>query len=80
LALLALALAGFFAAAGVYTNYLALQQAPVVVVQPLTATNPLFTILLARIFLPAERPTLRLVLGILLIILGVAIIGLSTAR
>ena len=62
------------------STYLALGQAPVVVVAPVTGTNPLFSIILAWVFLrQMERLTLRVVLGAVLVVAGVTVVSVSQA-
>ena len=71
-------LSGIASAAGVTLLYFALSKAPVVVVSPVVAINPLITLTLAHIFLQRlERITKRTILGTLLVVLGVVIITLS---
>ncbi len=80
-AILIMALAGIAASAGVAFNYLALSRAPVVVVAPLTASNPLIVLILVHFFLRRmERVTLRTWLGALLVIGGVILITWGSAR
>ena len=71
-------LAGLASVGGVAFLYLALGQAPVVVVAPVIGTNPLFSIILAWIFLRRmERLTPRVVLGAVLVVAGVAVVAIS---
>ena len=73
-------LAGLASAGGVVFLYLALGQAPVVVVAPVTGTNPLFSIILAWVFLRRmERLTLRVILGAVLVVAGVTVVSVSQA-
>ena len=73
-------LAGLTSAGGVTFLYLALGQAPVVVVAPVTGANPLFSIVLAWIFLRRmERLTLRVLLGAVLVVAGVTVVSISQA-
>ena len=73
-------LSGIASSAGVTLLYFALSDAPVVVVSPIAAINPLVTLTLAHIFLQRlERITKRTILGTLLVVLGVVIITLSRA-
>lgn len=66
------ALGGFFSAMGVLLMFFALAQGQVVVVAPVLATNPLFTLLFAFLLLRGvERITPRIVLGALLVVAGV---------
>jgi drug/metabolite transporter (DMT)-like permease len=58
--------------------YFALNSAPLVVVSPVFAINPLVTLILASIFLKRlERITKRMVFGTLLVILGIVVITIS---
>ncbi len=71
-------LSGIASSLGVTMLYFALSKAPVVVVSPVVAINPLITLTLAHIFLQRlERITKRTILGTLLVVLGVVIITLS---
>ena len=73
-------LAGLASAGGVTFLYLALGHAPVVVVAPVTGANPLFSIILAWLFLrQMERLTLRIVLGAVLVVAGVTVVSISQA-
>ena len=73
-------LAGLASVGGVTFLYLALGQAPVVVVAPVTGTNPLFSIILAWVFLRRmERLTPRVVLGAVLVVAGVTVVSVSQA-
>ncbi len=73
------ALSGLAAAAGVNCTYFALQQAPVVVVAPIVSANPLFTLLLAALFLQQQENVNRwLVLGIAVTVTGVALVVLGS--
>ena len=77
--LLFAALSGLAAATGVNCTYFALQQAPVVVVAPIVSANPLFTLLLAALFLPQQENVNRwLVLGIFVTVTGVALVVLGS--
>ncbi len=79
--ILLLALAGVTAFLGVLTQYAALGLAPVVTVAPLTATNPLVTIVMAYFWLQrSEKVTGRLVLSAMLIITGGILIVSGTQR
>ena len=69
------ALAGCASTWGVTCWFLALGEAPAILVAPLAAVHPLFTVLLAMIFLRGvERVTSRTILGTLLVIGGVILI------
>ena len=73
-----MALAGAAGAVAVTVYFFALSHAPVVIVSPVTAVNPLITLLLAHLFLRRlERVTLRLWIGASLVVAGVMIIALS---
>ena len=68
---------GVFSAMGVLLMFFALGRGQVVVISPVLATNPLFTLLFASIFLRGmERITPRIVLGALLVVSGVAVLSL----
>ena len=72
-------LSGLAAATGVNCTYLALQRAEVVVVSPIVSSNPLFTLLLAGLFLSAQENVNRwLVLGIIVTAAGVALVVLGS--
>ena len=67
---------GIFSAAGVLLMFYALELGQVVVIAPVLATNPLFTLVFAAIFLRGvERITLRVVLGALLVVSGVIVLS-----
>ena len=73
------ALSGLAAATGVNCTYFALQQAEVVVVAPIVSANPLFTLLLAALFLSQQENVNRwLVLGIAVTVAGVALVVLGS--
>ena len=73
------ALSGFAAATGVNCTYFALQRAEVVVVAPIVSANPLFTLLLAALFLQQQENVNRwLVLGIAVTVMGVALVVLGS--
>ena len=72
------ALAGGASTWGVTFWFLALGEAPAILVAPLAATHPLFSVLLTLVFLRGlERVTVRTVIGTLLVIGGVALITLG---
>ena len=72
-------LSGLAAATGVNCTYFALQQAEVVVVAPIVSSNPLFTLILASLFLSAQENVNRwLVLGTLITVGGVALVVLGS--
>jgi uncharacterized membrane protein len=55
--------------------FLALSASRITRIQPITGTNPLWAILFSYIFLrETERITLRIMLGAVLIVLGIALI------
>jgi drug/metabolite transporter (DMT)-like permease len=73
-----LLIAGVTAALGIMSSFFALSMAPVVIVSPLQSTSPLFTLLWSHLFLgKLEKITLRLVLGSILVISGVALITIG---
>ena len=73
-----LLISGVTAALGIMSSFFALSMAPVVIVSPLQSTSPLFTLLWSHLFLgQLERITLRLVLGSILVIFGVALITIG---
>ena len=72
-------LSGLAAATGVNCTYFALQQAPVVVISPIVSANPLFTLILAGLFLPQQENVNRwLVLGTAITVGGVALVVLGS--
>ena len=72
-------LSGLAAATGVNCTYFALQQAEVVVVAPIVSANPLFTLILASLFLAAQENVNRwLVLGTVITVGGVALVVLGS--
>ena len=74
-----ISLAGLAATWGVSFWFLALNNAPVVLVTPVAATSPLMAMLIAHIFLQRlERVTLRTVFGALMVVGGVALIAFGT--
>ncbi len=78
-ALLSVALGGLFMSSGVAFLYLALSKAPVVVVSPVFALNPVVALVLAHFFLQRlERITLPLVLGTLFAVSGVITVIIGT--
>jgi len=67
---------GIFSAGGVILLFQALSRGTVVVVSPIAATNPLFTLFFAAVFLRGvERITARIVAGAVLVVLGVVILS-----
>lgn len=78
-ALLSVALGGLFMSSGVAFLYLALSRAPVVIVSPVFALNPVVALVLAHFFLQRlERITLPLVLGTLFAVGGVVTVIVGT--
>ena len=74
------ALSGICSSIGVLLLYLALDNAPLVVVSPVVAINPLITLVLTHLFLRnLERITLRTMLGSGLVVLGVLIVTITNA-
>ena len=72
-------LSGLAAATGVNCTYFALQQAEVVVVAPIVSANPLFTLILASLFLSVQENVNRwLVLGTAITVGGVALVVLGS--
>ena len=72
------ALGGLAAGGGITLMFLAISNAPVVVVAPILAMNPLTAILFSQIFLRGmERITWRVLIGALLVVAGVLIITLG---
>ena len=72
-------LSGLAAATGVNCTYLALQRADVVVVSPIVSANPLFTLILAALFLSRQENVDRwLVLGVIVTAAGVALVVLGS--
>ncbi len=72
-------LSGLAAATGVNCTYLALQRADVVVVSPIVSANPLFTLILAAIFLSVQENVNRwLVLGTAITVGGVSLVVLGS--
>lgn len=67
--------AGVFSALGVVLLFVALSRGEVVVISPVVATNPLFTLLFAAVLLRGlERITPRVVAGALLVVAGVTVL------
>lgn len=78
-ALLFVAIGGLFMSTGVSFLYLALSKAPVVVVSPVFALNPVVALVLAHFFLQRlERITLPLVLGTFFAVAGVIVVIIGT--
>lgn len=73
-----LVLAGLAAAWGISFWYLALDEAPVVLVAPLVGVSPLVSIVLTHFFLQRlEKVTKRTALGALLVVGGVTLVTLG---
>ena len=69
-------LAGVSATWGVTFLFLALTEAPVVLVAPLSGTHPLVSLVLSHFFLQKlEKVTFRTVIGALLVVIGVTLIA-----
>ncbi len=72
-------LSGLAAATGVNCTYFALQRADVVVVSPIVSANPLFTLILAGLFLSQQENVNRwLALGTAVTAGGVALVALGS--
>ncbi|MFC2013760.1 DMT family transporter [Chloroflexota bacterium] len=72
-----LLLSGFLNGIGLIGFYSALAKAPVVVVSPLVATSPLFTVLCVHLFLQRlERITIHVLLGCLLVVAGGVLVAI----
>jgi drug/metabolite transporter (DMT)-like permease len=70
-----IAVAGVLASNGAMLSFIALSQAPVVVISPVVAISPLMTLVLTAIFLRrVERLGKRVVLGSLLVVGGVFLV------
>ena len=73
-------LAGVASSAGVLFMFTALSLAPVVVVSPVASVTPLFALVFTHLFLQRlERVTLRIVIGTLLVVFGVALVTIGNA-
>ncbi|MFC1873325.1 EamA family transporter [Chloroflexota bacterium] len=73
-----LLLSGVATGLGSLSSYFALSMAPVVVVTPLQSTSPLFALMWSSIFLNRlEKITLRVVLGVVLVMAGIALIAIG---
>ena len=69
------ALSGMTAAVAAVALFFSLQRADLVVVSPLASTSPLFTLILAHLFLQRlERLTLTLIIGTLLVVGGAVLV------
>lgn len=72
------AAAGIFSACGIMLMFQALKRGEVVVISPVLATNPLFTLVFAALLLRGvERVTPRIVAGALLVVSGVVVLSLA---
>ena len=79
-AFLLMTLAGVSATAGATFNLFALSLAPVVIVSPVSAVNPLISLGLAHLFLQRlERITFRIWIGAAMAVTGVIIITFNSA-
>jgi drug/metabolite transporter, DME family len=68
---------GVFSAGGVILLFQALSRGTVVVVSPIAATNPLFTLFFAALLLRGvEHITARIVAGAILVVVGVVILSI----
>ncbi|MDO8750582.1 MAG: DMT family transporter [Dehalococcoidia bacterium] len=75
-----IALAGLLAASGVSALFYALSLAPLVVVSPIAAVNPLVSLVLAHFFLRRlEKVTLRIWIGAGLVVAGVVLVALGAS-
>ena len=73
-----LALTGVFSGLGIAFSFLALNQAPVVIVNPFNNISPLFALLFAHLFLGRlEKITMRIILGTTLIAGGAILITMG---
>jgi drug/metabolite transporter, DME family len=70
--------AGIFSAVGVMLMFQALSRGEVVVISPVLATNPLFTLIMAALMLRGvERITVTVVAGAVLVVAGVAALSIG---
>ena len=75
-----MALAGATGSAASATTFIALSYAPVATVSPVVGASPLISVLLAHRFLQRlERVTLRLWIGVAMVVAGIALITASNA-
>ena len=75
-----MALAGVAGSAASATTVIALSYAPVATVSPVVGASPLISVLLAHRFLQRlERVTLRLWIGVVMVVAGIALITVSNA-
>ena len=71
-------LSGLAAGGGIALMFLAMSKAPVVVVAPIIAVNPLTVILFGQIFIRDMEPlTPRILVGAVLVVVGVVVISLG---
>ena len=72
-------LSGLAAATGVIALYFALQRNDVTVVSPIVSTNPIFTLVLAQIFISRmENVTKWLFLGVGITVVGVIVVSVGS--
>ncbi len=70
--------AGIFSAVGIVSMLLAVEHAEVVIVSPVSSTNPLFTLFFAAILLrDLERLNVRILIGSTLVVAGVVLISIA---
>ncbi|MBI4435623.1 DMT family transporter [Candidatus Uhrbacteria bacterium] len=75
-----MAIAGLLASGGVAAMFYALSMAPLVVVSPIAAVNPLVSLALAHFFLQRlEKVTLRIWIGAGLVVAGVVLVTLGAS-
>ena len=73
------ALSGLAAATGVNCTYFALQRADVVIIAPIVSANPLFTLILAALFLSRQENVTRwLAVGTAIAVAGVMLVALGS--
>jgi DME family drug/metabolite transporter len=71
-------ISGIFSSIGVLFLFLALDRSPIVVVTPIAATTPLIAIVFSIVFLRSlEKVTLRVILGAILVVVGIALVVLG---
>ena len=72
-------LSGLAAATGVIALYFALQRSDVTVVSPIVSTNPIFTLILAQVFISRMEDITRwLFLGVVITVAGVITVTIGT--
>lgn len=70
--------AGCISSTAAICFYLALDNAPVVLVSPVSGTSPLFAIIFTTVFLKRlERVTTRMVVGVIFVVIGVALVTIA---